>query len=202
MALRDGMSALIERVRQLANAGEAEYSIDNTTYFRDTHIQDILDRNSTYLVQAPLKWIVSTDTGGTARYLTAQSAYRDFETDDSGTAYFYIATSAGSIIGTANYTPNHETGRITFTADQGGTSYYLTAYSFDVYGAAADVWQQRLANFADWYRFSADNQTFDRNQAFEHAEKMFRLMQEKRGANVIMNAGDIRTGHFMRVDLA
>ena len=201
MALRSGMDTLISRVRQLANAGTAEYSINDTTYFSDNDIQDILDRNVTYLIEEPLSWVVTTDTGGTARYLTAQAAYGDLETLDSGTAYFNIQTTAGSLIGTATYTPNYQNGRITFSSDQGGTSYFLTAHSFDVYGAAAEVWRQKIANFVTWYDFNADNQTFNRSQAFQNAQEQLAYCESQRGSNILKYGGDVRTSSFMRIDL-
>ena len=61
---------------------------------------------------------------------------------------------------------------------------------------------ERLAYFADWYRFAADNQEFDRNQAFEHACKMEELLRGKSGQNDLAGAsGDVKISQFVRVDI-
>lgn len=198
---RNGMSNLISQVRQLTGAGTADFSIDATTYFSDNHIQDVLDRNKIDVVESPLTYDITTDTGGTARYLTARSAYGYFETLDSGTAYFNLKQSDGSLVGTANYTVDYTRGVITFTADQGGTAYYLTGYSYDPHAAAAEIWGFRLSNFVDWYDFSADNQSLSRSQVFQHAKEMKREMDQQSGSNILSNQGDVRTSFFQRTDL-
>lgn len=201
MALRAGMADLIKQVRRITNAGKEDYTVGDVTYWRDADIQEVLDRHVDYLVEMPLKWVTTTDTGGTTRYKIAQSPYGYLEGTTSGTAYFYITETGGSIISGSGYTPNYDQGRITFTSDQGGTAYFLTAYSYDVYAAAADIWRERLANFSGWYDFRSDNQTFTRSQAFEHANKMLNLMEQKSGGNVLQYSGDLRVGQFVRTDL-
>ena len=195
------MMDLINQVRQLTSANTGEYTAGDNVYWLDDHIQDVLDRHAEYLIDYPLQWQPSTNASGVLAYKVAQSAYGYLEGLPSGTARFYVNTAAGSVVGTANYSVNYNQGRITFTSDQGGTAYYLSAYSYDVYTAAADIWRQRLANFSDWYDFRADNQTFTRSQAFDHAQAMLRLMEQRRGSNVLQNQGDLRTGQFQRTDI-
>lgn len=201
MALRAGMINLINHVRRLTSANTAEYTVDGIAYWADSHLQDVLDEHADYLIDYPLQWQASINTSGVPAYKIAQSAYGYLEGLSSGTARFYINTAAGSVVGTANYSVDYSQGRVSFTSDQGGTAYYLSGYSYDVYGAAADVWQQRLANFSDWYDFQADNQTFTRSQAFDHAQAMLRLMEQKQGSNVLQNQGDLKTGQFVRTDI-
>jgi hypothetical protein len=201
MAVRDGMSNLIARVRSLANAGTAEYTVGGDTYWTDQQIQDILDGNSQFIVDSRLHW-QEQDVSGTSVYYTAQAAYRDFEEADSGTARWAVRDGPGNLQSTANYTADYRSGRITWSANQDGTIYYLTAYTYDVHAAAADIWQQRMAHFSDWYDFRADNQSFSRSQAFEHAQKMEDAMRARVGANVVgQPAGGFRTGVFYRTDL-
>ena len=202
--MRAGMQNLIDRVRVLTGAGAAEYTIGDRTYWTDSHLQDVLDSNARYVVDLPLAW-QPQQISGTVTWLTACTPYRDFE-EAPGTAVnsrFVIRDGAGSAIGTALYTPNYRSGEISFgTINQGGTAYYLTAYTYDVHAAAADVWLDRLAHFQDWYDFAADNQDFTRSQAWDHAMAMERLMRGKAGANLVANAGgDLRVSQFVRVDL-
>jgi hypothetical protein len=199
---RTGMATLISRVRALTSAGTAEYVVDATTWWSDQNIQDTLDSNSQHVVDAPLDWLPESIGGGTVEYKVAQIPFRDLEEAASGTARWAIRDAPGAFQGTANYTPDYRTGLVTFTSDQGGTAYYWTGYTFDVYAAAADIWLERLAHFQAWYQFSADGQTFNRQQAWEHAEKMEKLMRSKSGQNILSNAGgELRFSQFVRTDL-
>ena len=151
MAIRSGMQNLIDRVRALANAEFDEYEIGQTTYWEDSHIQDILDANSQFVVDSPLPYL-DQNVDGTARYIVAQSTFNSWEEAESGTARWIVRDSTGAEYGTANYTVSYRAGRIVFDTDRGGTAYYITGYTYDVNAAAADVWMQRLANFNDWSR--------------------------------------------------
>jgi hypothetical protein len=204
---RSGMSNLIQRVRDLCDAGTAEYTAGTVVHWSNDDIQDILDSNSMLLIDAPLTWLPQTIGGGTINYLIAQSPYRDFEEVASGTARWIIRDATGAQIGTANYTPDYRGGRVTFTSDQGGSAYFLTAYTYDIHAAAADVWRQRLAHFTDWYNFTYklgdSSETFSRDQAFQHAKDMLREMEKKAGSNVVSAAsGDLRTSQFLRTDIS
>lgn len=200
MAIRTGMQNLVNRVRALTSAGTAEYVAGTLTYWTDDHLEDVLDRNSRFFVDAPLNWQQQM-IGGTAVYYTAFTPYRDLEELASGTARWEVRTGPGISIGTAGYTPDYQNGIITFTASQGGSAYYLTGWTYDVYAAAADVWVERLAHFQDWYDFRADNQTFSRSQAFKNAEKMEAYLRKKAGSNLVQNHGDLRVSQFVRTDL-
>lgn len=198
---RSGMSNLITRLRQATSAGTADYTVGSDTYWSDDNIEDVLDSNSRLLIDTPLIWR-EQNISGTTNYLIAQSYYRDFEEAESGTARWQVRDSSGNAVGTANYTADYRRGQITFSTDQGGTSYYLTAYTYDINAAAADIWRQRLANFSQWYDFSADNQNFSRSQAFDHAEKMVAFYDQQAGKNEQAAAqGDLRHSVFVRTDL-
>src|SRR5688572_96268 len=136
---RSGMSNLIQRVRGLSDAGTADYTAGTVSYFSNDQIQDLLDGNAQFLIDTPLTWLPQ-NIGGTVSYLVAQSPYRDFEEAESGTARWAIRTGAGSLVGTASYSTDYRAGRVTFTSSQGGSAYYLTAFTYDVYQAAADLW--------------------------------------------------------------
>lgn len=198
MAIRNGMTSLVQRVRNLTDAGTAT----TDPYWTDDDVQDILDSNTTFFVSDTLTWRPQTIGGGTVQYHACNSHWRDLEEAESGTARWIVRDSDGADVGTANYSTNYRQGLITFPADQGGTAYYLTGYSYDVHAAAADVWLERLANFADWYKFSADNQTFDRQQAFDHAERAEARQRQLSGKNVVLQSqGDLRIGEFVRTDI-
>jgi hypothetical protein len=197
---RTGMANLITRLRSMTNAGTVDFTLDATSYFSDAHLQDILDANVTWVHDVPLTWQIDTIGGGSIEYKTCWAGnYRDYEEWGSGTAYWAVRDGPGAFIGTANYTPDYVTGRITFSADQGGTAYYLTARSYDLYNAAADVWQRRQSFYSYWYDFQSDDQKFSRKQAFDNAVAMERQMRQRAGQNA--NRGDFRVSSFFRTDV-
>lgn len=202
---RSGMTPLIDRVRALTGAGTAEYTAGTITYWTDDHIQTILDANGQFLIDAPLTWQPQTIAGGTITYLTAQAGYRDLEEGPAGTASnsrFVVRDSTGAAVGTANYTADYRNGRVTFTADQGGTAYYVTGYTYDVCGAAADLLRERLANFNLYYDFSADNQSFSRSQVRKQLREAMADLRGCAGSNVAgATSGDLHVGVFVRTDI-
>jgi hypothetical protein len=203
--VRQGMWPYITQVRALTGAGTSEYTVGDLTFWSDDDIQRTLDQNANYFVNSPLMWQPITATGGTLTYLTAQAAYSYLEAAPGtvNTSRLIIRDGAGSAVGTSSYTIDYQAGRITFGSDQGGTAYYLSGYTYDVYDAAADIWLERIAHFNEWYDFSADNQTFNRSQAWEHAMKMEKLMRAKAGQNVIgSSSGDLRVSQFVRTDIS
>ena len=193
------MESLVNRLRALTGAGTAEYTIGALSFWTDNNLQDTLDSNGQYLQSTPLDWQPTTIGGGTIAYYNAALGIRDCEEASSGTARWIIRDSVGAEIGTANYTVDYRAGRVLFSVDQTGSAYYLTAYTYDIYAAAADLWQERLANFTTWYDFRSDNQTLSRSQVWDHAEKMVLQMKQKSGANITQ--GELHTGLFYRTDM-
>jgi hypothetical protein len=144
-------------------------------------------------------WQPATIGGGTIAYYSADLGVRDLEEAASGTDRWIIRDSIGTEIGTVNYTVDYRAGRVLFTADQSGSAYYLTAYTYDIHAAAADLWNERLANFTAWYDFRSDNQTLSRSQVFEHAKQMAATMRQKAGSNITQ--GELHTALFFRSDI-
>lgn len=204
MAARSGMSNLIQRLRALTDAGTADYVAGTVTYFSDDHLQNILDGHADFLIDSPLTWRPQSIGGGTVQWLVAQSEYRDFEELSSGTARWAIRTGPGDLIGTASYSVDYIAGRVTFTSSQGGSAYYLTAFTYDLYQAAADVWRHRKANFADWYDFTdLIGEKFSRSQAFDHVTDMINEMEQKAGSNEVGGGGgDVKMSQFVRTDIS
>lgn len=198
--IRAGMASLINRVRALANAGTAQYAIGDQTYWSDEHIQEKLDSSAVWVVEDPLTWI-SQNIGGTATYLTAASKYKDFEEATSGTAQWIVRDSVGTENGTTNYSVDYRNGRVTWTADQGGTAYEATGYSYDVHAAAVDILEEKLADVDLWYDFRADNQTFKRSQVIKNMEGNINRLLKKVGENLPGGQFGFHTTAFVRSDL-
>ena len=198
---RSGMTNLINRLRGLTNAGTAQYTVGTLTYWDNDDLQDALDRHATWVVEDYLIW-KAQNIGGTMRYFTALARYRDLEEAESGTVRWQVRRTTGTAEGTANYTADYINGRVTWSADQGGTTYMLAAaYSYDLYSAAVDVLQHKLAYVDLWYDFSADNQSFSRSQVQKSLTDLIAAYKSLAGSNLPNKYGDMGFGQFVRVDI-
>jgi hypothetical protein len=201
MAIRSGMTNLVDRLRALSNAGTAQYTAGTITYWTDDHLQDTLGRHETWVVEDQLTWIPQ-NIGGTAQFLTAQGRYKDLEEAESGTTRWQVRQTEGTAEGTANYTADYVQGRITWSTDQGGTAYMLaTAYSYDLYGAAVDVLEHQLAYVEFWYDFEADNQEFSRSQIKDNINGLIATYRRRIGDNLPGKSGDVFISQLVRTDI-
>ena len=62
---------------------------------------------------------------------------------------------------------------------------------FDLYAAAADLWEQKAAVLAQDYDFAADGADYQRSQAHEHALNMARLFRARREPRSIFQPADM-----------
>lgn len=169
---RSTMSNLITRLRDMTATALDDYTVGVTDYWTDDKLQSILDMNGGDVFDESLTPIRQINSGGTAVWMQYQSAYGDLESTDAGTAIFYLRTSTGALAGTADWTANYDTGRISFGATTGGTVYYLTAKTYDINAAAAEVWEYKAASVANRYSFNADGARFDVSKMVEQYERM------------------------------
>ncbi len=189
---RSTLAEPIARVRELAAAGTADYS--------DDAIQTVLDRNRLDFADDALAPLREYNSGGTPVYYTYQAHYRNLEATDGGTAVLYIRDSSGARIGTASYSVLSEAGRVTFLANTGGTAYYLTGRSYDVYAAAAEVWRMKAAAVASRFDFTADGASFKASQLIAQYNKM--ADQCSSLATFGYGAAGLRSSTMVRDDLA
>jgi len=164
MAARDGMDTLIQQVRDYAACGTADYSVGSTAYWTDDQLQAQLDMNRSSVRDEQLTRIATVASDGTTEYYEYRSTNDHYEETTGGTAVFYLRLADGSRVGENDYTPDYTNGRITFDADTGGSVVYLTGESYDVHGAAANVWDLKAAHVAHRYDFEADGAAFQVSQ--------------------------------------
>lgn len=185
-AARSTLAPLIQTVRMLtyAASGSCDYTIGTANYWDDVQIQTLLDRHRLDIYRAPLAAIPAHVGGGTIRYTQYVAPYSDLEATSGGTALFVVSNSIGDVSGTAAWTADYARGVVTFAADQRGTSYYLDARTYDLYGTAAEL-LRAWANYEKLsYDVSPDNQSFRRSQkpkqlrelADEYAQKAWPMV--------------------------
>lgn len=170
---RSTMSDLITTVRGMTNAGSTDYTIAGASYWTDDQIQTVLDRHRVEVRDEPLRSFAVTVSGGSVAWYDYQSSYNFFEqTGSGGSALFVVQDSIGTIQGTALWTADYSRGLVTFGNTTGGTAYYLTARSYDVNGAAAEIWRQKAAAYAVMPDFSTDNHSVKRSHIVAQCERM------------------------------
>lgn len=176
---RSGMADNIYRVRGLTYAGTAEYTLGTASYWDDNQIEQVLDRHRQDLVRHKLMREPNYIGGGSVVYTRLRSAYGFLETAASGTAVFVIEDSVGDNRGTATFTADYQLGIFDFSDDTGGTALYLTARSYDIYGAAAEVLEQWASREARCFDFSTDGQSFSVTQKVQGLRDQARLLRKR-----------------------
>lgn len=195
MAARSGMADIISQVRQLAAAGSADYTAAGSTYWIDDQVQSILDRVRVEVWDEPIVYVPQVNSGGTTTYTEYRLGHTWLEQTTGGTSIFYLRDSTGARIGTANYTVDYAYGRVTFGADQHGSARYVTGRSYDVYEAAARVWEAKAGHVADRFDFTADGASFKASQLSAQYMSMARQMRRQ------SNNGGLSTSRLVRDDV-
>lgn len=169
---RSTMYDLIETLRGLCNASSNDYRLGTVDYWSDAHLQEILDRHQFPVRDEALEVYPTQISGGSVEWRDYQSRWRWFEMSDGGTARFIIKDATGATIAGTLYDTNYQSGMVTFDNDTGGTVYTVTGYAYDVYGAAADVWNQKAAYYATSIDFSTDNHNIRRSHILKQCQQM------------------------------
>jgi len=163
--MRTGMSDLVQTVRELSNAGTGEFTVGTVSYFSDDHIQTALDNHRRDFQFMPTQVEPEQAVGSVV--------YKEFRTEpyiESGTL-FYLQTAGGTVTGTALYSVDYTRGIVTFTNDTKGTAFYATGRTYDVYSAAADIWDRKASNVANQVDWSSDNHSVKNSQVFQFYQK-------------------------------
>jgi hypothetical protein len=168
MAARAGMIPLITRLRELTATSANQTTVGGITYWSDDQLQDILDDYVTEYVHQPL----------TARPAIGNDSvviYRDYLWhDDYGiwlerpdtVGAFVVQNSTGyEVVG---FTIDYKNRKITFPVNTDGRTYYITAKSYDMDRAAAEVWYRRAGFLVDMVDWSTDNHSVKDSQAYQH----------------------------------
>jgi len=166
---RTGMADNIATLRGMTDAGTADYTAGTITYWSDNEVQRVLDRHRIDFKREQLVPVASHADGGTIQYKEYRSQFNNIE---SGTAVFNLELATGEAAGTANYSVDYALGIITFSADQGGTAWYLSARSYDLNASAADIWRSKAGNAAKAYDVKTDGHSLNRSQMMKHCMGM------------------------------
>ena len=195
MTVRSTMVDLLATLRGLTNAGTADYQIGGQDYWSDNQLQAILDRNRTDVLHVTMFSEKNVATDGTNEWKRYSTDYDWLESTDGGTAIFSLQYAGGSVVPLSAYTPDYERGVVEFDQDTTGVTVYMNARSFDVFAAAADVWEQKAAQAASMVDFSTLNHSVKRS----HVQSAY-MAQAKRFRG--MSRSGTGSGQMIRSDLA
>lgn len=189
---RDGMSEVIRRLRMMTEAGTADYSIAGTTYWTDDQLQSELDAYRVQHYGKQLKYNAMNESGTVAVYDYVIPA-RFVERITASDSAFVVRDEDGDAIGTANYSVNYDAGVITFGVETGGSVVMLDYREFDIYRAAAHIWNEKASHVANRFDLGTDNQSLKRSQLLDHYRKMAKEMKKMAGARLRkMRRSDVR----------
>lgn len=164
---RAGMGDLINDLRLMTDTGPDDYTVAGVPYWQDAQIQRILDRHRT-----DIKWIeMEAQEEGDGTYMDYAIGYGNLEATTGGTAIFFIQDITGATISSDQYSVDYSRGVVTFGADTAGVSYWVTARSYDLPGAAAEVWRMKQGHYATAVDFSTKVHNISRSQLFDHAQE-------------------------------
>ena len=166
---RTGMTALLEELRALTEAGTSDYTIGTTVHWSDNALQDMLDLYRMDYINYPLVSNPIVVSGGTLQYYDYRAPVGYIEASTGGTAIFYIQDATGATIGTSLWTMDYRRGQITFSTNTAGSSLYFTGRAFDINAAAASIWNRKASHYAPTsFNFSTDNHNISREQVYTH----------------------------------
>lgn len=165
--LRDGMTALIDRVRLLVNdpAGDGQV-------FSDQEIQDFLDLHRAHVRYLPLDEAPTYSAGavGYYDYVTDRGHWEaDLVVQDG--AYGTLTPASIDLL----------TGHVHFTVSQ-TPPVLITGKVYDVYAAAVDLLEAWQAKVALEYNFSAEGQSFQRSQKLGQLAALADTYRKRMGA--------------------
>jgi hypothetical protein len=165
---RTGMEDLITELRALTDSNVDDYTIAGVPFWSDKQLQDILDNNRT-----DFKWSeMEGQQEGNGAYLDYAIGYGNFEQTTGGTAIFMVQDLNGASVDSGGYSVDYRRGVVTFAADTIGAPYYVTGRSYDLNGAAAEVWRRKRSHYHTAVDFKTDNMSVSRSQLYKNANEM------------------------------
>lgn len=180
---RLGMKYIIDDARLYSNSGTADYQIADETYWSDDQIQEAFMRNHTRVVRLPLRPVLSFE-GGSAVYQIFEprrtiNGY--YEGTASGSDYWRVENSQGSVIATSNYKVDSRTGVLDFFTSQSDVDLYLTAHAYAFNQTIALIWRIKASHYSGRFDFKTNDQDVKVSQLYQQAMAQVKDWEAKSG---------------------
>lgn len=142
---RTGMANPILHLRQMTNAGTADYTVAGTSYWSDDHLQATLDR---YRVEYRNLLLVAIPEYYASSYYYLDYDFSeckgDVEENAAGSGWA-LRDSNGNNVSSSSYSVNYQAKVITFNTNTQNAYYLLSCRCYNMELAAADIWDQRAS---------------------------------------------------------
>lgn len=167
MAIRSGMTDLVSQFRSYVQES-------GTVIFSDDRIQQILDSNSQYVYQYPLRFYPQKFNGSIV-YTNYFSEYQWLEGTATSTNKIY--NSSGTTV--TNYSSDFVLGKFTFDSNTQGTVYYLDSRTYNFYKAVSEGWREKASYYAGQFDFKVEGREFKKSQIIQSCLSMAKEFASK-----------------------
>lgn len=174
---RNTLAELRGILRGMTEAGTADWTLGTAVFWDNDQLDTILDRYREDEINELLTPFPIVGVGGTSLYYEYRMSEGNFEQTSGGTAIFWIQDSTYATVGTANYTVDYLRGVVTFANDTAGSTYYYNGRTYDLNGAAADIWRKKASHYHTAFNFSTDNHKVDREAIYKHCVQMAEMYE-------------------------
>lgn len=171
MTARATQAQLIQELRDITNASGTLWTNGTATYWDDAHLGQVLDMYRVDFERVLMQPNPSPAAGGSLSWFNYYLPHKMLESA-SGTTIFTVFDATGSAIAGTAFTVDYRRGQVAFTTNTGGSTYFASGRSYDVYGAAGEVLERWAAHEMLSFDFSADGQSFRRSQKIENLKAM------------------------------
>lgn len=192
------MEEILLRLRQVGEAGTADYSVAGKTYWHSVDLQSQADRHRQYFHAVNL--VPEPQQIGVTTYYYRYRFPAGFKPDAhavegtaGGTAAFRVDDSTGALISGTLYTFNADAFDLVFTNDQAGSARYWTGFAYDLNDIAYDLWRTKAGHVWTAINFSADGHRFDRAGLHANCLRMAEMFAQAQG---------VKTTRMVRSDVA
>ena len=169
---RPGLVDLITELRSMTDASASDYSLGGLPYWTDLQLQAVLDKHRTEIKFLEMDTSPDAPVGGNVQYHDYTVGWGNLEQTTGGTLVFIVQDVLGNSVPLASYTPDYQRCLVTFAVNTLGLTYFVTARSYDLDGAAAEVWRKKQVHYHTAINFITDNQSLSRESLFSHAREM------------------------------
>lgn len=187
MAARAGMGDIIAALRGETDTEENAVTINGVAYWTDDQLQEVLDRYSqdvyTILQATPLK-----ENGSTVykRYYLPPELGKDnaFLEGDETSGAFVLRDSRGYAVSDSLYTYYGSRKLVEFNSNQNNKTFILEARLFDLFKAAAHVWNMKADFRTALITIKAGGHQLFEDQEYLHCIQMRDYYRSRQGISV------------------
>lgn len=185
MAVRGGMVDLLSQLRRMTATEVESDTLNGTLLWTDEVLQETLDKYRTvrrYVPLIPAPTYEPISAVAYYDYYIPPDFGKWIETDDTPQAF--IITDAKGIPYTRGsldqqYQVDLAEGKISFNTNRGGETFYITARTYDLNKAAAEIWLTKASLRASLIQWKTDNHTLREDQEYQHCLEQYRFYSSR-----------------------